>query len=140
MRKNHNMKPIALITRNVDPGAIDLLTSLCDVLPTMSFNKGARHEIVVPGGCAHAWLVAAPVSIDDEILQYCRKLRVIACAFPIPEHIDVTACTRRGIWLTTVLTNRVGREAELEAARNILDVMSGDIPRGALNEVLQSAV
>lgn len=133
------MKPIALITRNVDAGAIDLLASVCDVLPTMSFNKHARHEIVVPGGCAHAWLVATPVSIDDAILRYCRKLRVIACAFRIPEHIDVTACTQRGIWVATVLTNRMGREAELEAARNILDVMSGDIPRGALNEALQPA-
>jgi hypothetical protein len=32
-----------------------------------------------------------------------------------------------------------GAEAELEAARNILDVLGGDTPRGALNEVLQPA-
>jgi len=29
------------------------------------------------------------------------------------------------------------KEAQIEAARNILDVFSGDTPRGALNEVLR---
>lgn len=33
----------------------------------------------------------------------------------------------------------IGAEAELEAARNILDVLGGDTPRGALNEIFQPA-
>ncbi len=133
------MKPIALITGCVDPAVEELLTSICELLPVLSLSDHPRQEIVVPGGCAQALLAVTPLHIDDAMLRYCRKLRVIACAFRIPEHIDVTACTRRGIWVTTVLTNCMGREAEIEAARNILDVMSGDTPRGALNEVLQPA-
>lgn len=73
------------------------------------------------------------------LLRDCRRLRVVACAFRIPEHIDIAACTRRGIWVTNVMTQLFGAEAELEAALNILDVLSGDTPRGALNEILQPA-
>lgn len=133
------MKPIALITRYVDSTVIDLLTSVCDVMPRVSLTDHSHREIAVLGGCAHALLVATPVRIDDAMLVHCRKLRVISCAFRIPEHVDIAACTRRGIWVTTVLTNRLGAETELEAARNILDVMGGDTPRGALNQVLQPA-
>jgi hypothetical protein len=57
----------------------------------------------------------------------------------MPEHIDVAACTRRGVWVTNVATKWPGTQAEIEAARNILDVFGGDIPRGAMNEVLQPA-
>ena len=77
--------------------------------------------------------------IDDLLLRDFPRLRVIACTFRLPEHIDVAACTRRGVWVTSVATRWPGTEAEIEAARNILDVFSGDTPRGAMNEVLPSA-
>lgn len=117
--------------------AIDLLTSVCNVMPRVSLSSHSHHEIALLASCAHALLVATPERIDEALLLNCRRLRVIACAFRIPEHVDIAACTRRGIWVTTVMTNRLGRDAELEAARNILDVLSGYTQRGALNEILR---
>ena len=133
------MKPIALVTRYIDAAAIDLLASVCEIMPRVSLAHHSRQEIELLSSFAHALLVATPEHIDDAMLRHCRRLRIVACAFRIPEHIDVAACTRRGIWVTTVLSDHLGKEAELEAARNILDVISGDTPRGALNEGVVSA-
>ena len=133
------MKPIALITRCVDPAAINLLTSVCEVMPRVSLDSHSHQKITFLAGCADALLVATPEHIDGALLRDYRRLRVVACAFRIPEHVDIAACTRRGIWVTNVMMWHPCAEAELEAARNILDVLGGDTPRGALNEVLQPA-
>jgi len=133
------MKPIAVITHRVHSEAIDLLSSACEVMPAITRSAHARQEFMLLAHHVHALLMATPERIDDVLLRDCRRLRVVACAFRIPEHIDITACTRRGIWVTNVMTRHPGAEAELEAARNILDVLGGDIPRGALNEILQPA-
>jgi len=133
------MKPIALITRYVDPAAIALLTSVCEVMPRVALDSHSHHKTTFLAGCADALLVAIPERIDDALLRDYRRLRVVACAFRIPEHVDIAACTRRGVWVTNVMMRDPGAEAEIEAARNILDVLAGDAPRGALNEVLQPA-
>ena len=103
---------------------------------------GTRHEdalALLSSRTAHALLAATPERIDDSLLAGCHSLGIVACTFRIPEHIDIAACTRRGIWVTNVMSHWLGKDAEIEAARNILDVLSGDTPRGALNEVLQTA-
>ena len=133
------MKPIALINHYVGPAVIDLLTSVCQVMPRVALDSRSRQEITLLAGCADALLVVTPERIDDALLRDFRRLRVVACAFRIPEHVDIAACTRRGIWVTNVMMWHPCAEAELEAARNILDVLGGDTPRGALNEVLQPA-
>jgi phosphonate dehydrogenase len=134
------MKPIAMIPRHVDPAALLLLTGVCELIPCISNAPHRHQQNAMLGNLARAWLVTTPERIDEAVLRYCHKLSVIACAFRMPEHIDIPACTRRGIWLTTVdVTHGPGAEAELEAARNILDVLAGDVPRRALNDVLRTA-
>ena len=133
------MKPHALITRPVSTAAIELLTSVCDTLPRVAMNRPHQPGFRLITECADALLLGTTELVDETLLREFPRLRVIACTFRLPEHIDVTACTRRGIWVTNVATRWLGKEAEIEAARNILDVLSGDIPRGAMNEVLQSA-
>ena len=133
------MKPYVMITRPVAPAAIELLTSVCDILPRVDISGGRRGDFSLVANCAHALQLATPERVDDDLLRAFPQLRVIACTFRLPEHIDVAACTRRGIWVTSVATRRAGAEAEIEAARNILDVLGGDIPRGAINDVLQPA-
>lgn len=133
------MRPFVMITRPVAPAAIEMLTSVCDILPRLELSNGKRGNYCLVAGCADALLLASPEHINDALLRDFSRLRVIACTFRLPEHIDVAACTRRGIWVTNIATPWPGREAEIEAARNILDVFGGDIPRGAMNEVLQPA-
>ena len=133
------MKPNVLITRPVSPSAIELLSSVCDTLPRVPMSSRHHGDFKLIAECTDALLLGTTEHVDDALLRAFPQLRVIACTFRLPEHIDVAACTRRGIWVTNVATRWLGKEAEIEAARNILDVMSGDTPRGAMNEVLQSA-
>jgi len=133
------MRPLVVITHRVHADAIELLSSVCDILPVATHGGYARQEFMQLAREAHALMAVMPERIDESVLDNCTRLRVVACTFRIPEHIDVGACTRRGIWVTNVMTRWLGKEAEIEAARNILDVLGGDTPRGALNEVLQPA-
>ena len=133
------MKPLVIITHRVHADAIGLLMTVCDVALVDTRSAYARQELNQIARSARGLLAATPERIDESLLSNCHQLRVLACTFRIPEHIDVGSCTRRGIWVTNVMCHRSGAEAEIEAARNILDVISGDPPRGALNEVLLHA-
>jgi phosphonate dehydrogenase len=133
------MKPHVLITRPVSPEAVELLASVCDTLPRIDLGRRDRGEFDLVAGCTDAILMGTPERIDATLMLRFPQLRVIACTFRLPEHIDITACTRRGVWVTNVTARWPSREAELEAARNILDVLGGDTPRGAMNDVLQTA-
>ncbi|MEO7727357.1 MAG: hypothetical protein ABIS45_08895 [Burkholderiales bacterium] len=133
------MRPLVVITHRVHADAIELLLTLCDIVPVTARNAGARSEMREFSRHAQALLTAGPERIDEALLAGCTGLRIIACTFRIPEQIDLGACTRRGIWVTNVMSQWLGKEAEIEAARNILDVLSGDTPRGALNEILPTA-
>ena len=133
------MKPNVLLTHYALPEAIDLLSSVCDVTAVRSRSLRARDDLMVLARHAQGLMVVSPETVDEALLAACRKLRIVACAFRLPEHVDVAACTRRGIWVSGVMSRATGRDAEIEAARNILDVMGGDTPRSALNEVLQPA-
>jgi len=133
------MKPNVILSHYALPEAINLLCSVCDVTAVRARSLSARADLMLLARHAHALMVVSPARIDEALLSGCRKLRIVACAFRLPEHIDVAACTRRGIWVSNVVARSSGLDAELEAARNILDVMGGDTPRSALNEVLQPA-
>ncbi len=133
------MKPLVILTNRIHTDGVELLLTLCDVALVSTRSVHARHEFAAIARNAAAVLTASPEHIDESLLAGCRNLRIVACTFRIPEHIDIQACTARGIWVTTVMSRRHGTEAEIEAARNILDVLSGDTPRGALNQVLQTA-
>jgi phosphonate dehydrogenase len=133
------MKPLVVITHRVHADAIELLLSLCDVALVTTRTAYARHETKELARNAHALLAATPERIDESLLAGCHRLGIVACTYRIPEHIDIGACTRRGIWVTNVMSRWLDKDAEIEAARNILDVLSGDTPRGALNQIFQSA-
>jgi hypothetical protein len=110
-----------------------------DIALVNANSASARQELKYLSRNAYALLVATPERIDASLIAGCRELRIVACTFHLPEHIDVEACTRRGVWVTNVMSRQLGIDAEIEAARNILDVLSGDTPRSALNQVLLTA-
>ena len=134
------MKPLVVISQRLHADAIGLLSSLCDVALVNPRTEGSRRELRELARGATALLAAGPLRVDDTLVYACRRLCIVACAYRMPEHIDISACTRRGVWVTNVFSRWLGKEAEIEAARNVLDALSGDIPRCALNDVLPSAV
>ena len=129
------MRPIVILTRDVFPETAQLLSSLCDLATFTTRDACMRPDFALYAQHACAIVLIAPQTIDDGLLRRCALLKIVACAFRVPIAIDIAACTRRGIWVTDVLTHDVGCNAELEAARNVLDVLSGDNPRSALNHV-----
>ena len=133
------MKPLVVLTHRIHADAVEMLLTACDVALVRAESANAQQELNYLARNAHALLTASSARIDESLLTGCRELRIVACAFCLPEHIEIEACTRRGIWVTNVITRRHGVDAEIEAARNILDVLSGDAPRGALNQILQTA-
>ncbi len=133
------MKPLVVLTQRVHTDALELLLTVCDVALVDTRGAGGRHNLRDHLRHAHGLVAASPERIDERLLSSCHQLQVLACTFRIPEHIDIAACTRRSIWVTNATSRWLGKEAEIEAARNVLDVISGDTPRGALNEVLSNA-
>jgi phosphonate dehydrogenase len=137
------MKPQALITRRVQPCTRDLLSVRAEVAVHANWTPMSRSELATGARDAHALLVFPGDRIDEPLLALAPQLRVVACAFRLPENIDVAACTRRGIWVTNVphtpYLSGHEFEYELEAARNVLDVLNGDAPRGAVNQVALAA-
>jgi phosphoglycerate dehydrogenase-like enzyme len=133
--ETHAMKPIVVITGRIHSDAIDLLESVCDVVPINICKAHARHEFALLAGQAQGLMAAVPDRIDDVLLRDCPRLRIVACTFRLPEHVDIAECTRRGIWVTNVMARWLDKEAEIEAARNILDALGGDTPRGVINDM-----
>ncbi len=138
-RDRNERKPAVVLNHYAYPEAVDLLSSVCDVTAVRARSSSARTQLELHVRQAHALMVVTPECIDEALLRECRNLKIIACAFRTVDNIDIAACTHRGIWVTNAIARSSGSEAELEAARNILDVLSGDPPRGALNEVLPRA-
>ena len=137
------MKPKALVTRRIQPCTRDLLAVRASVTTHADWTPISRPALATGARDAHALLVFPADRIDEQLLELAPRLQVVACAFRVPEDIDVAACTRRGIWVTNVPHTRFisGHEFEyeLEAARNVLDVLNGDVPRGAVNQVALAA-
>ena len=135
------MKPFVMITQSIAPAAIEMLTSICAILPRISIGNAASPEDdpLQIAARADALLLATPERIDAALLRRFPRLRVVACAYRQPVAVDLQACTHRGVWITNIATQRSGDAAEIEAARNILDVLGGDIPRGAMNDVFLPA-
>ena len=133
------MKPLVLITHRVHADAVELLLTVCDVAFVNTRGIDGQQQFRNLARNASGLLAATPERVDATLLAGCQRLRVLACAFRIPEHIDIAACTQRGIWVTNVMSHRLDKEAEIEAARNVLDVISGDTPRGALNDMFPHA-
>jgi phosphoglycerate dehydrogenase-like enzyme len=133
------MKPLIVLSQRVHADAINLLMTVCDVALASGSSVYARQNLRDLARHAHGLLASSAARIDEPLLAGCHHLRVVACTFRIPEHIDVTACTRRQVWVTNVMARWFEKEAEIEAARNILDVISGDTPRNAVNDVLSRA-
>ena len=83
------MKPHVLITRPVSPSAIEMLSSVCDTLPRVAMNRPHQPNFRLIAECTDALLLGTTEHVDDALLRAFPRLRVVACTFRLPEHIDV---------------------------------------------------
>jgi phosphonate dehydrogenase len=104
----------AVITQRVFEQTIHLLSPHADVI------------IGPPSLDADALMVFMPDSLDEEFLQCCPNLQIVAGALKGCDNFDVEACTRLGIWFTVVPDLLTEPTAELALAlllglsRNVL--------------------
>jgi phosphonate dehydrogenase len=93
-----------VITQRVFPETIDLLSPHAEV------------TIAPPARDTDALMVFMPDSLDEEFLQSCPNLKIVAAALKGCDNFDVEACTRLGIWFTIVPDLLTEPTAELALA------------------------
>ncbi len=106
-------KPRVLITHWVHDEVIAYLSGECDVIRNESRDPLARRLLLNNIADAQAVMVFGSDTIDKELLSGAPKLRVIAATSIHPKNVDIDACTKQGVWYSTVPDMRTIPAAEL---------------------------
>ena len=96
------MKPLIVLTQWVHPDVIDLLSAHARVIPNDTRKALGRKEILRRAKRADALMVFMSDRVDEEFLDGCPRLKIVAAALKGFDNFDVEACTRRGIYFTIV--------------------------------------
>ncbi len=96
------MKPKVVITQPVHREVVELLAHKCEVIPNNALTTLGGDEILRRAKNADGIMVFMSDRIDDEFLQLCPNLKIVAAALKGYDNFDVKSCTRRGVWFTTV--------------------------------------
>ena len=129
------MAPLIVITYRVHPEVLEIISRSCEV----KGMSGGPYGMVPPGGTTHAIMTDGSVLIDREVLRSYPDLRIISVTSDGYGAIDVQACTDQGVWVAVARRNlglpagngRLG--LELEAVANIVEALTGRVPKGAIN-------
>ena len=82
------MKPKVVLTHWVHPQTIDLLQTVAEVIPNLTYDTLPRDELLHRLSNADAMMAFMPDSIDESFLEACPKLKVIGAALAMsPENI-----------------------------------------------------
>ena len=79
--------------------ALAEIGNVCAPNPRQQFNKPQLCKLAK---VADAFLAFMPDVVDDAWLSKASKLRVIAAALKGYDNFDLSACTRRGVWVSNV--------------------------------------
>lgn len=143
------MQPCVVITHRIDPAVIELLSHGFRVIPNMARETLPPEEVLRRAHEADALMVFTPDVIDRSFVKACPRLKIIAGVFEGSDNVDVDACTENGIWFTIVhdllavpaagsVVDEVLRAMTLEATACILEALSGEKPKGAVNDPLHN--
>jgi phosphonate dehydrogenase len=95
-------QPVVVITHRVHPEAKELLETRCAVIANDSLHSWPKEKLYALAAQADALMVFMPDSVDQDFLERCPRLKIIAAALKGYDNVDVAACTRRGVWFTAV--------------------------------------
>ena len=129
------MAPLIVISYRAHPEVLELISRSCEV----GVMSGGSYRMALPGGTAHAIMTDGSDLIDHEVLCSYPDLRIISVTSDGYGAIDVQACTDHGVWVAAARRNLGlpagnGRLAlELEAVANIVEALTGRVPKGAIN-------
>ena len=121
-------RPTVVITHWVDPEVVAALAPACRVVVNETKATLPREEVLQRAGPAEAVMAFMPDVIDEDFLAHCPRLRIVAGAFKGHDNVDVGACRRRGVWVTTV--NDLLTVPTAELAIGLLLALSRNIVEG----------
>ena len=126
-----------VVTDSTPWEVVDLLSCTSKVI-LGNVGENCREEVLRYATQADAIMLSGrDVVIDDAFVSRCPSLRIIAATFKGLDNIDIEACTRNGVWVTTIPDAWSNPDralgAALEAAANILEALTGFTPKGAIN-------
>lgn len=132
------------MTHSLPLEVVELLSATSEVI-IGKFSESCREERFRYVTRVHAIMLSGKdVVIDEALLSRCSSLRIVATMFKGSDDIDIEACTRNGVWVTTIpeplWTPPSNPDptlgAALEAAANIPEALIGVSPKGAINSPL----
>jgi phosphonate dehydrogenase len=112
----------------VDPEVVAALAPSCRVVINETRATLPREEVLRRAGGAEAVMAFMPDVIDEDFLARCPRLRIVAGAFKGHDNIDLGACERRGVCVTTV--NDLLTVPTAELAIGLLLALSRNIVEG----------
>ena len=95
-------RPKVVITHRVHDDVIDVLRPRCEVLINSTNVAWQCSEVLERSKDASALMVFMSDCINADFLDKCPNLRIVAGVLKGFDNFDVDACTKRGVWLTTV--------------------------------------
>ena len=119
------MKPKLLVTRKVFPEVIEALSAVFDVDHNLADDAWTPEELRRRAGVCRALYVVASDRVDAALLDACPALVMIATGSVGYNHIDLDACSARGVLVTntpdvlTEATADMGWALLMAAARRI---------------------
>lgn len=99
-------RPLVVVTRRVQDEGLDLLRESCEVVVEPPDLRAAVKEAV-------GLLVASHTKVDVPLLDAAPRLKVVANFGVGVDHVDVPACTARGIWVSNTAGSLTETVAEL---------------------------
>jgi phosphonate dehydrogenase len=105
--------PKIVLSSWVHPEVIDVLATTGHVVPHQVRDVLPADELLRRCRDAQGLMAFMSDQIDEAFLAECPDLRVIACALKGYDNFDVSACERRGVWLTIVPDRLTVPTAEL---------------------------
>lgn len=89
-----------LVARNIFPDIVDRLRAHFDVDLHTDAAPMPRDELIRRLQGKHGALITSTERIDTELLAACPELRAVCNMAVGYNHVDVDACTARGVWVT----------------------------------------
>ncbi len=121
-------KPRVVITHWVHSEVIDYLGAQCELIYNRSREAMPRHTLLKEIRTADAVMLFGKDLMDGEMIAAASTLRIAAATTIRPKNVDMDACTKRGIWYTTVPDMRHTPAAEL--AIGLLISVTRMLPEG----------
>lgn len=121
--------PKIVVTHAIFPEVETRLRDLGQVVINGRGTPWSRDELLDRLHDADAMLAFMTDTVDQELLDRCPNLKIVACALKGFDNFDVEACTRAGVWLTVVPDLLTVPTAELAVALTLglcRNLLAGD--------------